>query len=155
MRSQLLNQQLWITGGEAALQEVCTTFLPVICFHLFIMSGASPRRGEAHYSCAHLAASKSHNDDTRRAAAAICHPVSVSSVSACVCVCRGGGLFLQVALLLLTACQGCIRLPPSFPLSLTPPPTYTHTQTHSDTMSHLHRPVLNMHHCYSTSNLDR
>lgn len=28
--SQLLNQQLWITGGEAALQEVFTSFFPII-----------------------------------------------------------------------------------------------------------------------------
>lgn len=65
---------------------------------------------------------------------------------AILCMCVWGGGFLKVVLLLLTACQGCNRLPP-------PTPTYTHADRH--TMSHLHRPVLNMHHCYSTSNLDR
>ena len=130
MSSQLLNQQLWITGGEAALQEVFHVFPS---HNSFIFSSCAARpRGEARLIIHGRATLLLIH--TIRTRAGQLPPYAILRVCVCVCVClcvylcvcvcvfvcgERGGLFLQVALLLLTASLSGRMCPPlSLSLSL-------------------------------------
>ena len=159
MSSQLLNQQLWITGGEAALQEVFHVFPS---HNSFIFSSCAARpRGEARLIIhARATLLLIHTIRTRagqlppyailRVCVCVCACVYVCiCVCVCVCVCvwRERGVLPASGSSVIDCLSEWqdVSSSLSFSLSL----THTHTHTHTHTLSHCRHPcpVLNMHHC--------